>query len=137
MSGEDKAGKPTPRRYYDFSYILNSDTRISVAERRAALEMAESLEVKDAIITCAVNSFVMLGDLHYEKDKESKDCVAHERGISDAMLVLRLAPSMNHLVSHVQSKMDAAPRCAKLYTKLFDFEMILLKRKHERLTSRK
>lgn len=127
----DNTEKKEPRRYYNFSRLLKADISL---DRALVVRSSSASDIKDAMIRCVVDTFVMLGDNIFDNDVKEANKVAGEREIDEIVSMLKLSPSINELASHINSKLSIMSRSRGIYTELFDFELELIRQKLERLT---
>lgn len=129
-----------PRRYYDFSFLLKPAPKLVNEEQKELLaELVQAEQAgRDIVIGCALNAFVIEGDLMYERDEFQKQYVATESSITSAVKEMRETKQTLDLVGSIKKRLGSWPACATHYQSLFDFEMFLLReQKKRRLTSKR
>src|SRR5688572_14693192 len=128
-----------PRNYYDFDWLLKPAPKLQPEEQKELMVELMQMEQngRDIVIDCAVNAFVIEGDNRYAEDVSYKAYVGTEASIAGAKKEFREMKNTLDLVGVVKKKMLTFPGCAPHYTRLFDFEMWLLRQeKKKRLTSK-
>lgn len=122
-----------PRRYYDFTYLLNTYVHFSNDERKNILSRCASDELKEMIIASVIGAATVRGDSLFERTKSQKIFI-DEKSIESMKKNLSGYEGVNDLAKYINNLIKGDVDLGKIYATLLEFEIVMVNR---RLTSKK